>query len=761
MSIKQPSSPSLEVPSEVVRAPGSFRVSWAWLFPFLAIGATAWLFFNNWSSRGPEIEVSFREAPGIEPGKTHLIYRGVQAGEVKDVRLDETLGKVIVKIQLKAFASDLAKEGTDFWIEQPVVSIRGISGLESLIQGNSIQARSGGETDRNQFEFRALDEAPLTPLDGPSLVIELKAETVPFISRGSPVFHRGTRVGWVRDKQLAEDGFPLVQVIIEEKYASTVKENTRFWILQAASVSVSPGQVHLNLPSISSLLDGGLAYDHFENAGASASSGQRFELSNNEIDARANGPRLIVEFQDAISMRVGETRVCYLGQPVGLVESIHARPGSGKVEATLRMISAMTPFINSLSQFRMVRPGVSWKGITGIETIVTGPYIAFFPVSGGEPATRFTAVTADQQREELLGSENGGLHIRLRGKELAMISSGAPVFFSGVPVGAVLAKEAKADGGAELLVGIRPGCESQVRKSSRFWRVPAMDVSAGPGLLEIKIEGLASLIQGGIAFDSFDVLGEEAAEGEVFELYPSRQLAAAVSPPVKIAFLQGQGLLEGKTQMRYLGVPVGVVDRVRVLPSKVEVEARFYKNFDFLRRTGSRFTVVRPKISLQGASGLESLVSGVYIACIPGGGNGFASEFVGLESADPNLLVQPGLEIRIIANETKISPGASVIYNGIVVGEVTDKKLSKDAKEIVLTAKIRNEYRQLVRANSQFWDSTGVVAKIGIFKVQVQAPTLVGPEGKVSFFTPEPEGAAAKSGTSFTLQEKPPKDLRK
>ncbi|MBM3857114.1 MAG: paraquat-inducible protein B, partial [Verrucomicrobia bacterium] len=59
----------------------NFRITWVWFFPALALLAVGWFFFQEWKSRGPEIEIEFHEAPGIEANKTLLFYRGVVAGK--------------------------------------------------------------------------------------------------------------------------------------------------------------------------------------------------------------------------------------------------------------------------------------------------------------------------------------------------------------------------------------------------------------------------------------------------------------------------------------------------------------------------------------------------------------------------------------------------------------------------------------------------------------------------------------------------------
>ena len=145
MKSKDPTRLPEEVAAEIIPARRG-GVSWAWLFPILALIATTWLYWNNWKSRGPEITIYFETAPGIEPSKTALIYRGVKAGVVERVTLDDKLGQVAVTVRLKKFADSLARENTDFWIDRPVISLRDISGLQSIIEGNSIHARSRGGT---------------------------------------------------------------------------------------------------------------------------------------------------------------------------------------------------------------------------------------------------------------------------------------------------------------------------------------------------------------------------------------------------------------------------------------------------------------------------------------------------------------------------------------------------------------------------------------------------------------------------------------
>lgn len=747
--------PPPEIEGEVLPARKS-GISWAWLFPLLALLATIWLFFNDWKSQGPEITIAFAEAPGIQAGKTALIYRGVQAGEVTAVHLDQNLQGVLVTVRLKAFAHELAREDSEFWIQQPVISLREIAGLESIIQGNSIQARAG--TSRKTADrFTGLAYAPLSQLDASALLFTLRADSIPFLGRTTPVFHRGVRVGWVRDKMIEQGGRPSAQIIIEKAHADVVRSNSRFWVIPATSLRASPGQVSLDIPAIDALLYGGVEFDQFSPGGAAVESGAEFELFADVAAARAEGPPLEITFPDAAGMQAGRTRVCYLGHPVGILESLEPDPASGTVVGRVRLESLFAPLATAASIFTVIRPSLGPDGISGLETIVTGPYIDFVPGGGDTPATRFIGQNRPQIDWNPAREQPGAVRFVLQAPSLPPLEPGAPVYHGGVIAGRVIQKGTGKDGRPEAVISVGPEFAGSVRTNTRFWHVPAASVAAGPGVLDVRFEGVSSLWQGGIAFDVFGAPGAASAPGRTFELHPSRRVAAAVSPPVRIEVDNAQGLLAGQTELRYLGVPAGIVVGVEAGKDRVVAVARFFDGFDFLRRNGSQFAIVRPEISLQGVQGLEALISGVYFVCVPGRGEGFATDFSTTRTSTPQLLEDSGFEINLIAESTPIDVGAPILYNDTPVGEVTQKNLSPDGREIRLTARIRESHRSLVRENSVFWNASAVEARIGFFKVEIQAPSVIAPAGRVAFFTRDMNSPQAAERTEFDLRPRRPR----
>jgi len=200
-----------------------------------------------------------------------------------------------------------------------------------------------------------------------------------------------------------------------------------------------------------------------------------------------------------------------------------------------------------------------------------------------------------------------------------------------------------------------------------------------------------------------------------------------------------------------------MVQDVRPVDGQVHVTARLDYGYEFLRREGSIFSVVRPNISLQGVSGLETLVSGVYIECTPGVSKKITDHFVGISSAGSEDLPPGGLSLRLTAPSTPINSGAAVLYRGIGVGRVTSKKLAANGSEVVLEISIAESYAHLVRENSVFWDASGLKASVGFLKFRIQTETVMSPDGRIAFSTPEktPVAPVAKSGDTFQLHASP------
>ena len=740
-------SPPVDL-GEVVRVKKNPTL-WVWIFPLLAAAAAGWFFYQEIESLGPTIEVTFEETPGIAEGKTRLTYRGVESGTVEAVTLDKELGGVVVKIRLKKFAAGLATRDTVFWIERPVFNLAEMTGIESIVVGNSIQASTPGGPPRTRFEGHS--KPPLVPLKPGYFTVNLQGDDVPFLNKGAPVYHRGIKAGFVRSKSLDGSGDAVIELSLAPEFRSTVRTTSRFWSLPASRFTFGQQGFDIEIEGIDALVQGAISYDHFDREGMEASADLLFPILPTEFSARCSGTLLSVSFENGQGLLPGQTTVNYLGHPVGIVENVTVDPTTSTLAATLRLEPAHENLARADSIFRIVRPSVSLDGVTGLDTLLTGAYIALDPGSSDSLATTFQGASSDTT--SAAAHAEGGLQITLRSDDIPGLGKGTPLLHKGIVAGTVMEKTLDPSGTPLLRAVINPAYQNIVTSQTRFWRFAATTVKAGPGVLEVELENLKSLIHGGISFDAFGAKGTPSEPGAEFRLYKTHAAAKAVSPPVRIQFKNGRGLVAWRTEVRYLGVPVGLVENVETGNGSVTATVRFDNGHEALRRKGSIYSVVRPNISLQGITGLETLVSGVYIECIPGDSTATTDFFVGRSTIESEEILHGGLTLKLTAPETPITAGAPIVYRGITVGRVVEKNLSSDSRSIVLTTIIDRQYAHLVRTTSRFWNSSGLKASLGILKFRIDAESVVSQGGRISLATPEtsPLAPKAKSGASFEL----------
>jgi len=81
-------------------------ISMVWLLPIIAVLIAGWLGYKAYSEIGPTVTISFKQATGIEAGKTKIKYKDVELGMVDDVFFNDDLSKVLItaSFRTEAFA---------------------------------------------------------------------------------------------------------------------------------------------------------------------------------------------------------------------------------------------------------------------------------------------------------------------------------------------------------------------------------------------------------------------------------------------------------------------------------------------------------------------------------------------------------------------------------------------------------------------------------------------------------------------------------
>lgn len=736
--------------------------SWSaiWILPLIALAIGAWLAWQAYSERGIHIEVVFESAEGIEIGKTSVLYKGMTIGVVRDLRLgdDERRQVVVADIEMNKDVDGYLRSGTRFWLVKPSVTLAGITGLETLVSGNYIGiSPADGETMRR---FVALAEEPPMSDSRIGLHLTLKAERLGSLNRGSPVFYRQIQVGQVKNYVLSEDDSTVeVQLYIQPEYAHLVRKHTRFWNASGVTVDAGLTGVKFRTESLASIVAGGIAFatpSHRKDSPATDPS-IPFRLYE-DFDAAQAGIKTLVSLQDFDGLQAGRTPVIYKGMQVGLLKKLDIDSDLSGAQAELSIDPLFEDYLVEDTQFWVVKPSVSVAGISGLEALVRGNYIAVRPGEKGAEARRNFVARA---KAPPLDIRSPGLHLVLTADNLGSLDVGSPVLYRQVRVGSVQSYQFSRDQ-QRVVVGvhIEQPYADLVNSSSRFWNASGISLTGGLSGIEVRSESLQSLLAGGIAFETPEPQAPATRKVPRFKLHKDRDSAIRRGTSIEIRLHRGDGLVAG-TPIRYKGLEVGEVDSVTLSDDlgHVVLRARITAAESRIARAGTQFWVVRPEFGLMRTANLDTLVSGPYLEVAPGKPGAAAQAYFVGQEREPQKAGEGFALVLSAARLGSIKPGNAVTYREVKVGEVTGYELGQTADRVLIRVLIEPRYAALVHTGSRFWETSGFGVDFSLFKgASVRTDSLESLiEGGVAFATPDGEqmGRRALPGQTFALFKEP------
>lgn len=215
---------------------------------------------------------------------------------------------------------------------------------------------------------------------------------------------------------------------------------------------------------------------------------------------------------------------------------------------------------------------------------------------------------------------------------------------------------------------------------------------------------------------------------------------AARGPTITVSFNSGDGLVAGKTFVKYKDVNIGLVKTVILSEDHQKVIATIALDKDAadFARTDTRFWIVRPRITASGVSGLSTLLDGPFIAADLGKANDKKDQFVALEV--PPILTgdTPGREFILRAPTLgSHGVGTPVYFRRLNVGQVVAYELDKDGKNISIRVFINAPYDQYVTYDTRFWNASGIDVSLSATGIQLQTESLVAViAGGIAFESP-------------------------
>lgn len=276
-----------DLPEPQMTPPRRRGISLVWLMPLIALAISILVVVQSYRAQGPVIIVSLPTASGIEAGETPLRFRDVEVGLVEDLDFSDGFEAVEAHIRVDPEIAPYVDAEAEFWLVEPQVSARGVTGLSTVLSGVYIEGTWDGEIGANQARFDALETTPLSQPGEAGTRIVLRSRDGGQLAPGAPVLYNGIEVGRLGVPELSENGTIItMDAFIEAPHDARLSTNTRFWDISGISVDLNTTGLSVNFESLASLVEGGVAFEALVTGGDPIREGQLFDVYSSRDDAQ-------------------------------------------------------------------------------------------------------------------------------------------------------------------------------------------------------------------------------------------------------------------------------------------------------------------------------------------------------------------------------------------------------------------------------------------------------------------------------------------
>ncbi|WBU52941.1 MlaD family protein [Paracoccus sp. SCSIO 75233] len=226
---------------------------------------------------------------------------------------------------------------------------------------------------------------------------------------------------------------------------------------------------------------------------------------------------------------------------------------------------------------------------------------------------------------------------------------------------------------------------------------------------------------------------------------------------ITVTFRDATGITPGDTTLKFREITVGEVEAVAFTRDlrNVEVQIRVEPEVAPYLDAEAEFWIVRPIVSAQGISRLDTVLSGVFIEGFWDAEQGPPQkEFVGLDRPTLARLSGEGTWVTLSSPGAKgLSEGAPVTFRGLEVGRMQNLHLSDEDESILADVFIEAPHDQRLTTSTVFWDTSGFSVSLGSRGLSLNVDSLSKlVQGGVAFSNMSSGGQPVQSGHVYRLQ---------
>ena len=489
---------------------------------------------------GLHIELEAEDAESLLVGSP-VLSLGFTVGEIEQINLDTNNRGVKVLIYIKPEYAHLVKAHSYFWNVSGLNISASLSQLNvhmdsllSLIKGGIAFASPDWEKDgkpaKDYSRFKLFKSYADVETGIPIEIQFPLSDEV--IQVGSHLMFYGIKVGTVQSYKISDDLETfVVQAQVNPMAEPLLVKGLRLWLVETTITAQG-------VKGLDALFSGPyIAMNITQSAIKRGEKTRQFVGYSSEPPASLDAPGLHLRFytQEAGGLTHG-TGVWMKGLEIGRVESVRLK--DNQIEGRI-LINAKYQLMIRENTRCWNGSGLSFGGnMNGIHiqskplaAILSGGIVCETPDQQGQPVYNNHHLPLYGSREEAF---DNGKTFFLLATRAPSLSTGSPIYYSGVEVGKVIAVDlAKVANHVMVKVRINSKYEPLVTTASRFWDVSGIqaDFSLWDGLT-LQTESLSAILRGGIAFAT-PTIAKPAPKGMSFTLHPeAKQEWLRWRPPI-------------------------------------------------------------------------------------------------------------------------------------------------------------------------------------------------------------------------------------
>jgi paraquat-inducible protein B len=431
---------------------------------------------------------------------TRILYRGMEIGAIHTIKAEGDKNKLHLGV-LPEYEYIL-REGTQFWLAKPSLTLSGATDTDALLGGSYITFDLNNESEIAKTDFVLLTSPPAKSASAPGLQLSLLTDTATVATAGSSVSYRGIIVGQVDNVALdKKDDQVQINVTIDDEHKSLIRADTRFYNASGITLSGGLSDFVVKTESIDAMLQGGISFYNpivKTTPQVKVKELEKFELFEHVEQAQSAGLAINVHFNNLSGLKVN-TKVIYQAQEVGSVTRLIFEKDKVGVTALVLLNDVGAKFAQQGTHFWLVEPEIGLVGSKNVSSLLEGAFISLSPNDNDNvQQTIFEALDLPPTIKQL----PYGLNVKLVAKRLGSVRIGNPILYRQVKVGEVIGIDLSPTADTvDVFINIAKRYAPLVNRDSKFWNTSGININADIfSGVNIESESIETLISGGIAF---------------------------------------------------------------------------------------------------------------------------------------------------------------------------------------------------------------------------------------------------------------------